>query len=116
MRVLVADDNRDAVLTLSALLWDEGHVVDEVHNGAEVLDAMRSFKPDAVLLDIKMPGLSGYDVARLIRSRYGSLPLLIAISGHYRKTSDRILAEMVGFDHHLPKPCDPHALLSLLRL
>jgi two-component system CheB/CheR fusion protein len=116
VRVLVADDNRDAVLTLSALLWGEGHVVDEVYNGAEVLDAMRSFKPDAVLLDIKMPGLNGYDVARLIRSRYGNVPLLIAVSGHYKKGPDRILAEIAGFDHHLPKPCDPNALLSLLRI
>ena len=116
MRVLVADDNRDAALTLSALLCDEGHVVDEVYNGSQVLDAMRTFKPDAVLLDIKMPGLNGWDVARLIRSRYGSTPLLIAISGHYLKGPDKILAEIAGFDHHLAKPCDPNALLSLLRL
>lgn len=116
MRVLVVDDNRDAVLTLSSLLWDEGHVVDEVYDGGEVLDAMRTFKPDAVLLDIKMPGLSGWEVARLIRSRYGSLPLLIAITGHYNKGADKILAEIAGFDHQLPKPCDLGALLSLLRL
>jgi two-component system, OmpR family, response regulator len=115
MRVLLADDNRDAALTLSSLLGDEGHVVEEVYTGSDVLPAMQSFKPDAVLLDIKMPGLSGYDVARQIRRRYGVLPLLIAISGHYKQTSDELLCEIAGFDYHVPKPCDPNALLALLK-
>jgi CheY-like chemotaxis protein len=115
MRVLVADDNRDAAQTLSMLLWDEGHVVEEVYNGAAVLDTMRSFRPDAVLLDIKMPGMSGYDAARLIRERFGNVPLLIAVTGHFKKGADRILAEIAGFDHHVAKPYDPNALLALLR-
>jgi CheY-like chemotaxis protein len=115
MRVLIADDNRDAVLTLSSLLWDEGHVVEEVYTGSDVPEVMRTFKPDAVLLDIKMPGLSGYDLARYIRTRYGALPLLIAISGHYKQTSDELLCEIAGFDYHVPKPCDPNALLALLK-
>jgi DNA-binding response OmpR family regulator len=115
MRVLVADDNRDEVLSLDLLLSCEGHQVRGVYQGDEVLPAMRSFKPDAVLLDIKMPGLSGFEVARLIRSRYGDeSPLLVAISGHFKQGGDKVLSEIVGFDYHLAKPCDPGELLALL--
>jgi CheY-like chemotaxis protein len=117
MRILVADDNRDAVLSLILLLDDEGHQVHGVHRGDEVMPALHAFKPDAVLLDIKMPGLSGYDVARQIRSRYGERgPLLIAVSGHYKKGSDHLLAEIVGFDHYVDKPYQPAVLLSLLKI
>lgn len=117
MRVLVADDNRDEVLSLDMLLSCEGHQVRGVYKGDEVLPAMRSFQPDVVLLDIKMPGLSGYEVARLIRSRYGDAsPLLVAISGQFTPGSDQAAEEIVGFDYHLPKPCDPGELLALLAL
>ena len=115
MRILVADDNCDAVLTLDILLSCEGHEVHGVYKGDDVLPAMQDFNPDAVLLDIKMPGLSGFELARRIRSQYGDAkPLLVAISGHFRQGSDRVLAEILGFDHHLPKPCDPKKLLALL--
>ena len=114
-RVLIADDNPDALLTLEALLDSEGYEVRAVKNGIEVLPALREFHPDAVVLDIKMPGLSGYEVARRIHGRYGEArPKLIALSGHYRQESDRLLAQVVGFDHHLAKPCDFKALLELL--
>jgi two-component system OmpR family response regulator len=117
MRILVADDNRDAVLTLEMLLDTEGHEVKAVYSGTEVLPAIRAFKPDVVLLDIKMPGLSGYEVARQVRSRYGERgPLLIAMSGHYRKGVDHVLAEIVGFDHYVDKPYQPSELLSLLKV
>ncbi|HEU4440828.1 MAG TPA: response regulator, partial [Burkholderiales bacterium] len=71
-RVLVADDDKDAVLILTALLRDEGYEVRGVHRGAEVLDAVFNFAPDVVLLDIGMPQMSGYEVARRLRERYGS--------------------------------------------
>ncbi|MGH8735283.1 MAG: response regulator [Burkholderiales bacterium] len=117
MRILIADDNRDAVLSLVLLLDDEGHQVHGVHRGDEVMPAIRAFNPDVVLLDIKMPGLSGYDVARQIRERYGERrPLLIAVSGHYKKGSDHVLAEIVGFNHYVDKPYQPSALLSLLKI
>jgi DNA-binding response OmpR family regulator len=116
MRILVADDDHDAVSMLEALLYDEGHQVQGVYKGIDVLSAMRSFDPDAVVLDIKMPGMNGYDVARAIRERYGSArPLLIAVSGHFKKGSDHVLAQLVGFDHLFPKPCDPNELLTLLK-
>ena len=115
MRILIADDNRDAASLLAAILFDEGHHVECVYRGTDVLPAMRESRPDAVVLDIKMPGRSGYDVAREIQECYGEArPLLIAVSGHYKKGSDQVLARVVGFDHFFPKPCDPNALVSLL--
>jgi CheY-like chemotaxis protein len=114
-RVLIADDNPDARLTLEALLDSEGFQVHAVGDGAEVLPALREFHPHAVVLDIKMPGLSGYEVARRIVGRYGAArPRLIALSGHCRQDADRAFAQGMGFDHHLAKPCDFRALLELL--
>jgi len=116
LRILVADDEPDSVATLKMLLNDEGHDVVGVYRGSEVMPTVAEFDPDAVLLDIAMPDLSGYEIAKEIRRRCGNIkPLLIAISGRYKKASDRIFAEIVGFDHYLAKPYDPNALLSLLR-
>ena len=115
LRVLVADDDKDAVASLVALLCEEGHEVRGVYSGLAVLDKVRDFGPDVVLLDIGMPHISGYEVARALRERYASArPLLIAITGH-SKPSDRTLAQLAGFDHHFTKPYDPNALLALLR-
>jgi CheY-like chemotaxis protein len=115
LRVLVADDDKDAVASLMLLLQDEGHEVRGVYSGPAVLDRVRDFGPDVVLLDIGMPHVSGYEVARTLRERYASArPLLIAITGH-SKPSDRTLAQLAGFDHHFAKPYDPNALLALLR-
>lgn len=115
LRVLVVDDDRDEVLTLVALLRDEGHEARGAYRGKEVLELVRDFDPQAVLLDIGMPDLNGYEAARQIRSRYGSAsPLLIAVTG-WKKASDRLLAQLAGFDHHVAKPYDPQLLLSLLK-
>ena len=115
LRVLVADDDKDAVASLMLLLQEEGHEVRGVYSGLAVLDKVRDFGPDVVLLDIGMPHISGYEVARALRERYASArPLLIAITGH-SKPSDRTLAQLAGFDHHFTKPYDPNALLALLR-
>ena len=113
-RILVADDDADAVLVLSALLRDEGYQVRGVHHGAEVLDAVFNFAPDVVLLDIGMPKMSGYDVARTLRERYGSArPVLIAITGR-AGAADRQQARAAGFEHHIAKPYEPKALLNLI--
>jgi DNA-binding response OmpR family regulator len=102
------------VATLAALLQDEGHQVREVYRGTEVLRLLAEFDPDVALLDIGMPGMSGYDVAREVRQTHGEgRPLLIAVTG-WKKPSDRILAKLVGFDHHLPKPFQAGELLALL--
>jgi len=114
LRILVVDDDRDTVLTLMMLLRDEGHEVRGLHSGGHVVHTMREFDPDAVLLDIALPGLSGWEVARTIRERLGRRPMLVGISGEYRHGVDRILSEVVGFDHYLVKPYEPNALLALL--
>jgi CheY-like chemotaxis protein len=114
LRILVADDERDQVTTLAAILQDEGHEVREVYRGSEVLHMVRDFDPDVALIDIGMPGMSGYEVARELRQEFGKLrPLLIAVTG-WKQSSDRILARLAGFDLHLAKPFESAALLALI--
>jgi two-component system CheB/CheR fusion protein len=116
LRVLVADDEHDTVLTLIELLREEGHEAHGVHDGAAVLPALREFDPDVVLLDIAMPGMTGWDVARKIRQVCGQdRPLLIAISGVYKQSADQILGKLAGFNYYLAKPYDPSVLMTLLR-
>jgi CheY-like chemotaxis protein len=113
-RILVADDDKDTVTTLTALLREEGYAVRGVHRGTEVLDAVFNFAPDIVLLDIGMPQMSGYDVARTLRERYGSArPALIAVTGR-AGDFDRRQARAAGFEHHVAKPYEPRALLRLI--
>jgi DNA-binding response OmpR family regulator len=115
VRVLVVDDERDTVVTLMALLADEGYQVRGVYKGRDALDATRDFDPDAVVLDLAMPDLSGWEVARVIRRKYGDeRPLLIAISGRYKQAADKLLGTLAGFNHHMDKPYDPGRLLALL--
>jgi DNA-binding response OmpR family regulator len=116
LRVLIVDDERDTVATLKAVLEDEGHVVQGVLTGAEVLPAARSFRPDAVILDISVPGMSGYAVAQALRHSFTDMrrPLMIGISGVWKEPPDRLVARQVGFDHYLVKPCDPAVLIYLL--
>ena len=114
LRVLVVDDDRDTVQTLTVLLADEGHEVRALHSGKEVVRVVREFNPDAVLLDIAMPELSGWEVGRKIREELGRRTAIIGISGEYKHSVDRILSEAIGFDHYLVKPYDPNELLQLL--
>lgn len=115
LRIIVADDERDTVLTLTMILRDEGHDVQGVHNGSRVLPLVREFDPDVVLLDIALPDKSGFEIAEEIRKRPGGQRvLMIGISGQYKQASDRILAGLKGFDHYLVKPFAPAALLQLL--
>jgi len=115
LRVLIVDDERDTVMTLMELLRDEGHETRGLHKSSDVMAAMKVFDPDVVLLDIAMPEMSGWDVARQIRSNCGeSRPLLIAISGVYKQSADQILGKLAGFNYYLAKPYDPSVLLSLL--
>jgi two-component system CheB/CheR fusion protein len=115
VRILIADDDRDTVLSLSAILRDEGYETIGVYNGADALAALDEFEPEVVILDIAMPGMNGWDVARQIRNTRGSkAPLLIAISGQYTKSVDRLISDIAGFNHYYVKPCDPNALLPVL--
>jgi DNA-binding response OmpR family regulator len=115
MNILVADDDRDMVETLAALLGDEGHTVHTVLNGNLVEDAVSRFKPQVCILDIEMPGKNGYALVQDILARTDLVhPLMIAISGVWKTQTDKMLARMVGFDHFLAKPAEPAALLKLL--
>jgi two-component system CheB/CheR fusion protein len=114
-RVLVVDDNEDAREALRFLLEDEGHDVRTAGDGPGALAEMERFQPDVVLLDIGLPGLDGYEVARAIRKREGGRDaLLVAVSG-YGLPEDRARSRAAGFDDHLLKPVAPQVLLDLVR-
>jgi len=113
-RILVADDNRDSADTLGALLDTLGANVSVVYTGRAALEALDTFRPDVVILDIGMPEMDGYDVARRIRSRAdGAHVLLIALTG-WGQNHDKERARMAGFDHHVVKPPDIDALRELV--
>ena len=114
LRVLIADDERDAVTTLAALLNEEGHQVREIYRGDIVVDHVRDFAPHVVLLDIGMPGMNGYIVAKSLREEYGEkCPVLIAVTA-WDKGTHRMYGKIAGFTKYLTKPYDPAALLALL--
>jgi len=114
-RILIADDNRDSAETLAALLRMEGHEVTSVHDGPVALSVFGELKPDVALLDIGMPGLTGYEVARKMRQVTVRASLtLIAITG-WGQDIDKERAFAAGFDHHLTKPVDPQRLVELLK-
>lgn len=116
LRILLADDDRDTVDGLACILEHEGHVVHRVYSGKDVLPAVSLSRPDAVIIDIGLPGLSGYAIAQAIQNSFTDIrrPLLIAITGLWKESPDRMVAERVGFDHHLLKPCKSDEVLRLL--
>jgi CheY-like chemotaxis protein len=116
LRILVADDEPDTLQMLTALLELEGHVVRGVASGPEVLSTIPLFRPDAIILDVSIAGLSGYAVAQAVRHSFTDVrrPLMIAVSGVWKQAGDRLVAQQVGFDHYLLKPCDPAKVLELL--
>ncbi|HEX6997819.1 MAG TPA: PAS domain S-box protein [Gammaproteobacteria bacterium] len=114
MRMLVADDNQDAADSLRMLLEAMGHRVLAVYDGPAVLASVDSFRPDVILLDIGMPHMSGYDLARELRARFGDAgPTLVAVTG-WGQEADRQRALGAGFHHHFTKPVTEEALQRLL--
>jgi two-component system CheB/CheR fusion protein len=114
-RILVVDDNPDGAEMLALLLENEGHEVRAAHNGAAALDLAASYRPDMVLLDIGMPGMDGYEVARRLKQEPTlSRTMLIALTG-YGQEEDVQKSRNAGFDYHLVKPLDLEALRRLLR-
>ncbi|MDI1270333.1 MAG: PAS domain-containing protein [Polaromonas sp.] len=108
--VLLADDNRDAVDVLAELLRMDGYLVHTANDGREAADLAMRLRPDVLVLDIGMPGLNGYEVARLVRAQpWGDRPLLIAATG-WGQDDDRQKALAAGFNRHLTKPFDPQQL------
>jgi CheY-like chemotaxis protein len=112
-RVLIADDNLDAAASLSLMLQVMGNDVRVANDGLEALAVAESFHPDAILLDIGMPGVNGYDVCRRMRERWGARPTIVALTG-WGQEEDRHRSAEAGFDHHLVKPVEPGKLESLL--
>ncbi|MBX6313005.1 MAG: response regulator, partial [Isosphaeraceae bacterium] len=113
-RVLVVDDNVDGARILARLLAAIGYQVDVAHDGPSALQAAQAGRPEVILLDIGLPGMDGYEVARRIRGLEGlDQVLLVALTG-YGQESDRIRASAAGFDHYLVKPVDPKMMRDLM--
>ena len=114
LRILIADDERDTVDTLSILLRQEGHEVFGVYESTEVMPLTRKFQPDAVILDIGMPKLTGYDLARALKAEYGKrCPTLIAVTA-YAGQAEKLIGQAVGFDYYFGKPVEIELLLAAL--
>ncbi|HVY82761.1 MAG TPA: PAS domain S-box protein [Steroidobacteraceae bacterium] len=114
LRILVCDDNRDSVESCAIFLQLCGHCVRVAHCGAGALALVSEFRPDVVILDIGMPEMNGYEVARRLRATTaGARAFLIAVTG-WGQERDKEQAAAAGFDHHLTKPVDPSLLEPLL--
>jgi PAS domain S-box-containing protein len=113
LRVLIADDNKDAADSLERILRFYGYDVQVAYDGVAALRATPAFDPHFAILDIGMPGASGYDVAREIRVRHGKAITLVALTG-WGQEADRRRSMEAGFDYHLTKPVDPQDLNDLL--
>lgn len=113
-RILIVDDNHDAAESSALIVGASGHTVEVAYDGPTALNIAASFKPEAVLLDIGLPGMDGYDLARRLRSLPGmEKTLLVAISGYGTKDDHRA-SEAAGLDFHLVKPVAPDELARIL--
>jgi CheY-like chemotaxis protein len=111
-RILVVDDNVDSADTMAEILKLWGHEVETAHDGPGALEAARAYRPDAVLLDLGLPLMDGFETARRLREE-GLAKLLVAVTG-FGAAEDRRRAKEAGFDTHLTKPVSPDALRRVL--
>ena len=114
--VLVVDDDPQVLAAVRRDLrvrYRESYEVMGVYDAHSVFQAVKEFEPDAVLLDIGMPQMTGYDIARELRRTRGNDLLLIAVTA-WNKFSDKMAAHIAGFDHHVSKPYQPDEILALL--
>ena len=113
-RVLVVDDNVDSAESMALLLRLQGHVVEIAHDGEEAIAIAERFRPEAMLLDLGMPKLNGFEVCQRIRqSPWGAGVLMVAQTG-WGQAQDRARTIEAGFDAHLTKPIDPTAVQDML--
>ena len=113
-RILIVDDNRDSTEMLGAMFSLAGHYTEMAHDGDEALAKSEEHRPDLILLDIGLPGMSGYDVCRAIRQRpWGRGVVIVALTG-WGQEEDRRRSKEAGFDAHLVKPVPRETLLKLL--
>jgi signal transduction histidine kinase/ActR/RegA family two-component response regulator len=113
-KVLVADDNLDAADSLAVILSTAGHEVRTVYNGPDAVRIATEFEPDAIFLDLGMPGMNGYEAARRIRALPSGRNAFMAALTGWGQAQDRLRSSEAGFDEHLTKPIDLDALLSTL--
>jgi signal transduction histidine kinase/ActR/RegA family two-component response regulator len=113
-RVLVVDDNRDTAISCGLLLKSMGHEVHTAFDGLAALEEARAFKPQVIFLDIGLPGMNGYEVARTLRDEGFQNEAIVAVSG-YGQPDDRRRSSEAGFDFHLVKPIDQATIVSVLR-
>ena len=114
LRVLVVDDCPDTVLSLQLLLDLWGHETRAAADGPAALQEAASYRPDVILLDIRLPGLNGYEVARRVRADPATARATLVAATGYGTNADRAEARRAGFDHHLLKPFDLGELERLL--
>jgi DNA-binding response OmpR family regulator len=112
MRVLVCDDNVDGADTLAVLLRAHGHDVKTFYSGGACLKEALDWKPAIAFLDIGLPDMTGYGVARQLRGKFGADIMLVAVTG-YDSTEDRTVSAEAGFDMHLAKPVQFDRLISI---
>jgi signal transduction histidine kinase/ActR/RegA family two-component response regulator len=114
LRILVADDNRDAAESLAALLRMVGHEVRIAYDGVEAVGVASEYRPDAVVLDIGMPKMNGYDVAKKLRAEATGKDITIIVVSGWGQEADKQRSRESGIDHHLVKPLEPSSLLRVL--
>jgi PAS domain S-box-containing protein len=114
LHLLVVDDNQDAAVSLAMLLRLQGHDVRVAYDGPSALELAKSLTPDVVFLDLGMPGMDGFEVARRIRATNGLENTVVAALTGWGQQEDRRRTEEAGFNHHLVKPPEPKALEALL--
>jgi PAS domain S-box-containing protein len=113
LRILIVDDNQDSADSLALILQFAGNITRAEYDGRAAIEVAQTFQPDLVLLDVGMPGVTGLEACRQIRSQpWGARLLMVAVSG-YGQERDRRQALEAGFDHHLTKPVNPDQLLAL---
>ena len=113
-RLLVVDDNEDAANSLAVLLRLKGHQVKVAHHGRAALEIAQNYRPDMIFLDIGMPGMDGYEVARRLRQHPDLKNVVLAALTGWGQQEDRRRSAEAGFDHHLVKPPEPKVVESLL--
>jgi CheY-like chemotaxis protein len=113
-RVLLVDDNRDAAVSLATVLKASGYEVRVAYDGEEGIATAERFRPQIVLLDISLPKLNGYAVARRLRAQPGGKEMVLIATTGWGQDDDRRRSFEAGFDHHMVKPIDPSALQNLL--
>ena len=114
-RVLIVDDHVENVDWAVKLFQAYGHEAKGCYNGRDAIRSVHEYDPDAVIMDISMPDITGWEAARAIRESIpGKRPLLIAVTGEYKGAADLMYSKMSGFDHYILKPADPEKLIELI--